>query len=481
MDRSATSTLLARCSAAISVFALVMVAVVAANHTSSDSSGASVSSAPVAVTLSEFSITPAAIAVPKGGQLTVTNSGTMTHNLSVGGTSVKLPDLAAGATATLDLSSLAPGSYDLYCAIPGHKDSGMDAKLIISDGSAGGTAKASAAASSDASSTSMAGMDMSDPSNLDDAAAELLNKSMEKAMTGGVTSFLGYADQYVAGTLRAGNQPLAPKVSNDGTKNFYLTAAITDWEVSPGKVVKAWTYNGQVPGPWIKVNPGDKVAIHLHNQLPISTDIHWHGIDVPNDQDGVAPITQPYIEPNTTYTYHFTAPDHNELGMYHAHMHGQVAIPNGLFAIFQVGDIPLPRGRTFDGLAVPADLKVSQEIPMVLNDAGVIGLSLNGKAFPETQPIIAHKGDWVLVNFFNEGLQIHPMHLHRQPMLVVAKDGYALDSPYRVDTLSIAPGERYSVLVKAEEVGTWAFHCHIVSHAESNAGLAGMVTAMIVK
>jgi FtsP/CotA-like multicopper oxidase with cupredoxin domain len=122
-----------------------------------------------------------------------------------------------------------------------------------------------------------------------------------------------------------------------------------------------------------------------------------------------------------------------------------------------------------------------QEVPMVVNDAGVIGLTLNGKAFPETQPIVAKKGDWVLINFFNEGLQGHPMHLHRQPQLVVAKDGYPLTAPYRVDTLWIAPGERYSVLVKAEEAGTWAFHCHIVSHAEGDQGLMGMVTAMIVQ
>jgi len=283
--------------------------------------------------------------------------------------------------------------------------------------------------------------------------------------------------------LKTGNQPLAPKVLADGTKQFSLTAAITDWEVSPGKTVKAWTYNGMVPGPWITVQPGDKVKIVLKNDLPISTDIHLHGVDVPFDQDGVAPITQPYIEPGATYTYHFTAPSTPKLGMYHAHMHGQVAIVNGLFAIFEVGDVALPTGQSVDGISVPAGLDMAdvQQVPMVLNDAGVIGLSLNGKAFPETPPIVAKKGDWVLLQFFNEGLQGHPMHLHRQPQLVVAKDGYPLTAPYRVDTLWLGPGERYSVLVKAEDVGTWAFHCHIVSHAEGDQGLMGMVTAMIVQ
>ena len=487
MDR-ANSTLLARLSAAVSVFALLMVAVVATHGTSSRDSTTSTTSTPVAVALSEFAITPNTITVPQGGSLSVSNDGTVAHNLTIDKTSIKLPDLGAGASAKLDLSSLAPGTYQMSCAIPGHKDSGMTATITIANqGAAAASASRADQAASDpstpaAGSDPMAGMDMSNVGNLEpnDPAAEKMNKAMEAAMTGGVTKFLDYAKAYGAGEIKTGNTKIKPRISADGTKNFYLTAAITDWEVSPGKIVKAWTYNGQVPGPWIRVEPGDKVAVHLRNNLPISTDIHWHGIDVPNGQDGVAPITQDYIEPYTSYTYEFTAPMHTELGMYHAHMHGQVAIPNGLFAVMQVGDVPLPRGRTFDGLTVPANLKVAQEIPIVLNDAGVIGLSINGKAFPETAPIAAKKGDWLLLHFYNEGLQGHPMHLHRQSQLVVAKDGFALDSPYRMDTLWIAPGERYSVLVRADEVGTWAFHCHIVSHAENDQGLAGMVTALVV-
>ena len=135
---------------------------------------------------------------------------------------------------------------------------------------------------------------------------------------------------------------------------------------------------------------------------------------------------------------------------------------------------------TMEWMLKAADIEISQEIPMVLNDAGVIGLSLNGKAWPETAPIAADKGDWILLHYYNEGLVGHPMHLHSQPHIVIAKDGYPLAAPYRVDTTWISPGERYSVLIKADNVGTWAFHCHIINHAEDDDGLMGMVTAMIV-
>ena len=110
--------------------------------------------------------------------------------------------------------------------------------------------------------------------------------------------------------------------------------------------------------------------------------------------------------------------------MYHSHHDAQVQVPDGMLGVFQVGDVALP----------PNTGPVTQSVPMVLNDAGVIGLSINGKSFPATAPIIAHVGDWVEINYFNEGLQIHPMHLHGLPQLVIAEDGYPLASPYTVDT-----------------------------------------------
>ena len=118
---------------------------------------------------------------------------------------------------------------------------------------------------------------------------------------------------------------------------------------------------------------------------------------------------------------------------------------------------------------------------MVLNDAGVIGFSLNGKSFPATDPYVQKVGDWVLIHYFNEGLQIHPMHPHQFPQLVFAKDGIPLDSPYWADTLNVAPGERYSVLMHLDREGVWVWHCHILNHVEREKGMFGMVTAFVVQ
>ncbi len=401
----------------------------------------------VAVSLSEFKITPSVIAVDAGGSLSVKNAGTVTHNLAVKGTSLKTADIAPGGTGQLGLSSLKPGMYTVDCQVAGHAAAGMTAMLHVGIG--GGVAAAAAAAAAAGTST---------------AANDQADATMKKPV-----------DAYVAqlkdgpNTKGVGAQVMAPTVLSDGTKEFDLTAKITPWEVSPGNTVQAWTYNGTVPGPTIEVQPGDHVRVVLDNQLPESTAIHFHGIDVPNAMDGVPDVTQPPVKPGETFTYDFVAKG-PAVGMYHSHDHAEHQVPDGLMGAFIIGAEPLPAGVT-----------VAQQVPMVLNDAGVIGLSLNGKSFPATAPVIAKQGDWVEVQYMNEGLQIHPMHLHGLPQLVIAKDGYPTPAPYQVDTLDVAPGERYTVLVHATELGVWAWHCHILSHAESASGMFGMVTTFIVQ
>ena len=87
----------------------------------------------------------------------------------------------------------------------------------------------------------------------------------------------------------------------------------------------------------------------------------------------------------------------------------------------------------------------------------------------------------MVVHYFNEGLQIHPMHQHQFRQLVDAKDGVPLDHPYWVDTLNVAPGERYSVLMQLTDPGTWVWHCHILTPVEREEGMFGMVTAIVVE
>jgi FtsP/CotA-like multicopper oxidase with cupredoxin domain len=86
----------------------------------------------------------------------------------------------------------------------------------------------------------------------------------------------------------------------------------------------------------------------------------------------------------------------------------------------------------------------------------------------------------VLIHLANDGSMLHPMHLHGYHFQVVAQDGYPLDQPYLADTLVVAPGQRFDILVHAVHPGAWAFHCHILPHVEGPQGMYGMVTALVV-
>jgi FtsP/CotA-like multicopper oxidase with cupredoxin domain len=273
---------------------------------------------------------------------------------------------------------------------------------------------------------------------------------------------------FPAKTERMGNQPMQPKLVG-GVKVFELTCTEMKWEVEPGKFVDARAYNQQVPGPQIRVTEGERVRIVVRNEMQESTAVHFHGLEVPNAQDGVPFITQPPIKPGETFTYEFDAPNAGS-HMYHSHHNAANQTMQGLLGAFIVE----PKRKA------AWEREVDVDYTMILND-GPHGFTLNGKSFPATEPVKAKVGQTVRIRYMNEGMMIHPMHLHGMHMTVMAKDGWDQPMPWKCDTLNIAPGERWDVLVKATNPGVWAFHCHILTHAESPHGMFGMVTVMIVE
>ena len=383
----------------------------------------------IEVELDEFAILPAGVSAQPGSDLTVAvqNVGGAQHDLVLeDGPGTELID--PGARATLDLGALDAGEYTLFCSVPGHRDLGMSATLTVAEGATTDHEVPAAHAGHD-----------------------------DNAYMAGVEAF-------PAETEGAGNQPMAPVLDGD-VLVFELTADEIDWEVAPGDVRQGVAYNGQIPGPQIRVKLGDRVRIILHNELEESTAIHYHGLVVPNAVDGVPGLTQPLVKPGESYTYEFTVRNSGS-HMYHSHMNGSNQIPGGLLGAFIVDDGEEP--------------EVDQDVLMVLND-GPLGYTINGKGFPATHPIVAAPGERIRIRYMNEGLQVHPMHLHGMPQTVIAKDGYDLPQPYFADTVLVAPGERIDVLVDATELGLWAFHCHILTHAEGPQGMFGMVTVMIVQ
>ena len=316
---------------------------------STGGAGADAGARTASVHLGEFSITPASVTVASGGTLDVHNDGAVPHNVAIEGSDIISPMLNAGETAHLRLAGLAPGTYTLVCQVVGHADAGMRSTLVVTgDGAAQADAHTAAAPAGGGHTMSNAEMDA----------------AMEKSIKA-----------FPAKTEGLGAQDRAPKVLADGTKQFELTASVVKWEVEPGRTVDAWTYNGTVPGPTLRADHGDKVQVVLRNNLPESTAIHFHGLTTPNAADGVTYITQPPIKPGETFTYSFTAQATPAVGMYHSHHNAVTQVPNGLAGTFLVGKLPVPAGVT-----------VASEQIMMVNDAGAIGFSLNGKSLRTGSP-----------------------------------------------------------------------------------------------
>jgi manganese oxidase len=282
-----------------------------------------------------------------------------------------------------------------------------------------------------------------------------------------------FLDGEGAAMERPGNRPLEPKVV-DGVKLFEFTIDEIQHRIDAQKdPIAALGYNGTWPGPRVTVTEGDRVRAIFKNNLPETTGVHFHGQRVPNNMDGVPHITQDPIQPGDSFTYEFTARTTGS-HMYHSHHNATDQVGRGLLGAFIVEPKdPAQRYATLYG--------ATQDIVWISNDS-LGGFTINGRGFPATSPIVATLGETIAIRFMNEGVIMHPWHLHGMPMRVVARDGYPLGpAAFTCDTLGVNPGERWDVVVDCNEPGAWAFHCHILPHAEGADGMFGMVTALVVQ
>ena len=130
--------------------------------------------------------------------------------------------------------------------------------------------------------------------------------------------------------------PEAPDLNPDPTiVEIEMEARVATVEIAPGFKVEAWTYNGLIPGPLIRVNVGDCLIVHFSNSLSSATTIHWHGLRIPIEMDGVPGYGQSPVEPGGTFTYDFIVPDAG-IYWYHPHVMSAAQVGFGLWFLTQM-------------------------------------------------------------------------------------------------------------------------------------------------
>ena len=283
-------------------------------------------------------------------------------------------------------------------------------------------------------------------------------------------------------------------------QDIELTAAPTTVDLA-GLTAVTWAYNGAVPGPEIRVGAGDVLRATFTNMLDEPTTIHWHGIALRNDMDGVPGVTQPDVEPGRDFTYEFTAPDP---GTFWFHPHSGLQLDRGLYAPLIVEDPDEP-GRYdrewtvvlddwADGIGQPAeatlaDLRAGRgahaahtggggpRSELLSGPGGDVAYPLfllNGKTPKDPVVFDAKPGERIRIRILNAASDTaFRVALGDHILTVTHTDGFPVD-PVEGDAVLVAMSERYDVLVTVAGPGVFP----LVARAEGKGNQAlGVIRA----
>ena len=271
-----------------------------------------------------------------------------------------------------------------------------------------------------------------------------------------------------ASTAAAASFPAAASDS-PATKELQLYTAPARWPLvgKPNPSTDVWTYGSRLPGPEIRLRQGEPVRIVVENKLEEDTTVHWHGIRLPNDMDGVPGLTQPPIKPGQKFIYEFTPPDAGTF-WYHPHADSLQQLGRGMAGALIV-DERKPVAVDRDLVWLLADWRLTSDAqiasgfgsPMDAAMSGRIGntVTLNG-AVSDSVPVRA--GERVRLRLINGALaRIMALRFDGHRPVVVAIDGQPCDpheSPngrlllgpaMRIDVMldmQGEPGRRYRVV-----------------------------------
>jgi manganese oxidase len=280
----------------------------------------------------------------------------------------------------------------------------------------------------------------------------------------------------VPGLLKAGEPParvIVPDIPErlpwkmvNGAKEFHIYCQAVKRELLPVFTLDAWGFNGLMPGPTIEATVGDRVRLVVHNELPESTGIHWHGLEMPVRFDGVPGLTQPPIRPGEVYAYEF---DLHQDGTFFYHSHDGMQDAMGMVGLFLIYPKQAHEPRVDRDFAL-----ISQEWA-VLPGATIANtmsmewnvLTFNGRAGPYVTPLVCKLGERVRIRTLNFSvMDHHPFHLHGLTFWVTGTEGGRMPESawYPGNTVLIGVAQVREIEFIANNVGDWPFHCHMFHH-----------------
>ena len=266
-------------------------------------------------------------------------------------------------------------------------------------------------------------------------------------------------------TLDIGDLPFT---IDNGVKVFNLVAEPVKQVIIPGgmgRIFDLWGFNGSAPGPTIQANEGDRVRIVFDNHLPEPTGIHWHGLELPIEMDGVPGVSQSVVMPGERFVYEFSL-HQNGTFFYHPHMAMQEMV--GMLGGFII------HPKTAYAPRVDKDYLIALQEYAVLPNSSIPNsmsmefnwLTFNGKAGPAATPLVIRQGERVRVRFINMGMDHHPMHLHGFTFWETGREGARQQESAwtRGNTTLVGVAQARDIEFVADRIGDWMVHCHLPHH-----------------
>ncbi len=252
------------------------------------------------------------------------------------------------------------------------------------------------------------------------------------------------------GLLKSYDHFIGPTPKTGEQRSFELTAKMSELSIGKGKPTKVWAYNNQIPGPVLRVKRGDNLNIAFKNELPEATTIHWHGIRVPNEMDGVPNVTQKPIQPGEQFKYEFKALDSGTF-WFHPHVRSHEQVERGLYGILIVESpedpvydqewvwilddwLLTPEGNIEDSFSV-SDMNVEGRLGNLI--------TINGMEQPNYE---AKAGERIRIRVINTS-NARNFQLDFKGMVskIFAVDGNITGRPLPNESFEIAPGNRVDV------------------------------------
>ena len=280
----------------------------------------------------------------------------------------------------------------------------------------------------------------------------------------------------VPGLRKPGEPPVAvdvpdnpdrvPFTLKDGVKEFQIYCRHTRREFLPELYIDVWGFNGGMPGPTIEAVQGDRVRIVVHNELPESTGIHWHGLELPIALDGVPGLTQPPIPPGGVQAYEFTL---HQSGTFFYHSHDGMQDGMGMVGLFLIHPkvAPTPAvDRDFALIIQEWAIMPASTVPNTMSMEFNL-FTLNGRAAPYITPLVCKLGERVRIRMVNfSGIDHHPMHLHGMTFWVTGTEGGRIPETAWIpgNTVLVGVAQVREIEFIANNPGDWMLHCHMFHH-----------------